>query len=148
MELLDTEIRVQTELLRKSSGLEAVSNAKWIKNYGGRPREFIGEIMGQEWYGPDWMAWRAFVAAVFNEPLNDEELAIFKRCTGLEEPPIGFQSEVWVPVGRRGGKSRIFALIAVYMALCCDWRGYLAPGELGHIVVLAATREQAAALMG
>jgi len=142
------------KLLRIRLGLpesEPSPNAAWIERFGGRPREFIGEILGElgeGWYEDGWASWRAFVAALFAEPLTAVELAKFSACTGLDFPPAARQREAWVPVGRRGGKSRVLAMIAVYLAVCVDWTPYLAKGERGHIVVLAAQLKHAAAIMG
>lgn len=122
-------------------------NARWIERFGGRPREFIGEIIGFEWYEDGWIGWRSFVATVFAEPLDADELEVYQHCTGRISPPAEPSLEVWEPVGRRGGKSRVLALIAVYLAVCVDWTPHLSPGERGHIVVLAAQRKQAAAIM-
>jgi hypothetical protein len=130
---------------RVASG-EAV-NSSWIEDYGDNPRDFIGLFLGAEWYESDWTAWRAFVAALFGQPLSPDELDLYQQCTQLDDHD-GPYSEAWVPVGRRGGKSRILAYIAVYLAVCRDWRAYLAPGENGHIVVLAAQLKQAHAIMG
>jgi hypothetical protein len=52
-------------------------------------------------------------------------------------------SEAALVVGRRGGKSRVLALIAVYLACFRDYAPYLAPGEVATIAVLAANRPQA-----
>jgi hypothetical protein len=49
--------------------------------------------------------------------------------------------ELWAIIGRRGGKSKIAAAIATYIA--CFIRHKLTPGEVGHILVLAASRDQA-----
>jgi hypothetical protein len=49
-------------------------------------------------------------------------------------------------VGRRGGKSRILALIAVYLACFRDYAPYLAPGEVATIGVLAVDKGQARAI--
>jgi hypothetical protein len=46
-------------------------------------------------------------------------------------------------VGRRGGKSLISALTAVYLACFRDYRDVLSPGETGVLMVLAADRRQA-----
>jgi hypothetical protein len=54
--------------------------------------------------------------------------------------------ELWAVVGRRGGKSRIAALIAVYLALFATHR--LAAGERGLVLVLAASIEQAGVVFG
>jgi phage terminase large subunit-like protein len=46
-------------------------------------------------------------------------------------------------IGRRGGKSRVLALIAAYLSVFRDWTPYLSPGERAHVVVIAADRKQA-----
>jgi hypothetical protein len=46
-------------------------------------------------------------------------------------------------VGRRGGKSMVLALVAVFLAAFVDWAPFLSPGERGTIMVLAADRRQA-----
>ncbi len=51
--------------------------------------------------------------------------------------------EAWLVVGRRGGKSRIAALVAVWLACFRDYRAFLAPGERGTLMVIAADRRQA-----
>lgn len=44
--------------------------------------------------------------------------------------------------GRRGGKSRVAALVAVFLALFRDYRGVLAAGERGTVMLLAADTRQ------
>jgi hypothetical protein len=96
------------------------------------------------WFREDsWRAWRAFLAAVFALPMSEAELALYRECTGRQAPPAEPQSEAWLIVGRRGGKSRILALIAVYLATFRDYSAHLAPGERAGIVVLAADKGQA-----
>ena len=46
-------------------------------------------------------------------------------------------------VGRRGGKSRMLALVAVYLACFRDYAPHLAPGEVATIGVLAVDKGQA-----
>ena len=46
----------------------------------------------------------------------------------------------WIICGRRGGKSLVLALIAVYLATFYDWSAYLSPGERGTIMVIAPDR--------
>ena len=121
----------------------------WAYGYAGKPREFIGEILGGQWYGSAWTAWRSFISAVFGEEFEEEEeAAIYTECTERLEVPTTRPSSVWMPIGRRGGKSRILAAIAVYLGATYDWSPYLSPGELGVIPVLAADRRQARTIMG
>ena len=49
----------------------------------------------------------------------------------------------WRVIGRRGGKSQIAALIAVYLAAFRDYSEVLAAGERGTLMVIAADRRQA-----
>jgi hypothetical protein len=91
----------------------------------------------------DWQAWRAFLSAVFALPLTDDELQIYSEATGRASPPVDPVREAWLVVGRRGGKSFILALIAVYLAAFKDYRQYLSPGERATVMVIAADRRQA-----
>jgi hypothetical protein len=119
----------------------------WSAGYEGRPVEFIGELIGPAWWGSDWAAWRVFVKTLFGLPLETEELEIYRKCTGLAEYRPYAHREAWMPVGRRGGKSRVMAMIAVYLAVCIDYSKYLAPGEVGFVVVLSDSRDHAAIIM-
>ena len=121
----------------------------WARSYAGRPVEFIGEVMGATWWTEEWRAWRVFIKALFGVPIDDaQELAIFRECTGRQDPPTEPARECWMPIGRRGGKSRVLALLAVYLAVCFDWQQYLAPGERGYLSILAAFRLQASTIVG
>jgi hypothetical protein len=82
--------------------------------------------------------------AAFGAPLNEDELTRFKLVAGNREPPIGRVRELWAIIGRRGGKSRIAAAIAAYLATCVNHAGKLSPGETGVVLVLAASMSQAA----
>ena len=91
----------------------------------------------------DWSAWFAFLAAVFGLDMDEDQRAIYKRTTGRTEPPRKPFAEGWLVVGRRGGKSFITALVAVWLAAFRDYREFLQPGERGTVLILAADRKQA-----
>lgn len=93
-----------------------------------------------------WRAWRAFLAALFGLPMGEDAMAVYRACTGRTEAPSGF-SEAALIVGRRGGKSFILAVVAVYLAMFRDWRPHLAPGERGIVMVIATDRRQARVIM-
>lgn len=97
------------------------------------------------WFRPPetWQAWAAFLAALFGLPMGAAELELFRQHTGRTDPPTEPAREGWVIVGRRGGKSRVSALVAVYLAAFRDYSAVLAPGERGTVMVLAADRRQA-----
>ena len=91
--------------------------------------------------GASWQTWRALLKAMFALPLTASELEVYRQLTGRSRVPAGPCREVWLLVGRRGGKSIIAALIAVYQTTCR--RFHLAPGERGVFMVIAADRAQA-----
>ncbi len=95
-----------------------------------------------------WASWMVFLKALFGLPMTAEELAIYQQATGRGDAPTTQGREAWLVCGRRAGKSFILALIAVFLACFCDWSPYLAPGERGTIVIVAADRKQGRAIMG
>lgn len=93
--------------------------------------------------GADWTPWRAFLAALFGLPMTPAELAIYRECTGRQQAPTKPASEAWMPVGRRGRKSAIMAVVAAYVGAYRDHSLYLAPNERARIPVLSKTKEDA-----
>ena len=100
-------------------------------------------VFAPHFRGASWKPWKAALAAIFALPMDDEALATYRACTGRSAPPGVPFTEAALCVGRRGGKSRVLALIAVYLASFRDYRPHLAPGECATIVVMAANRAQA-----
>jgi hypothetical protein len=90
-----------------------------------------------------WAAWCVFLSALFGLPLDPAQLEVFGQCTGRKAPLASGYVEAWLTVGRRGGKSVILALIAVYLAIFKRWSDRLVPGERGTVLVIAADRRQA-----
>lgn len=101
------------------------------------------------WFRPakTWAAWRGFLAVQFGLSVPEDQKALVLACTGRQSVPEGGFNEAWLVCGRRGGKSRILALIAVFLATFKDWTGHLAPGERGTILILATDRRQARTIM-
>lgn len=100
------------------------------------------KIFGNEFQGPSWDRWRVFLAALYG-PLDDDDLAVFRHHTGRATAPSTPFREAALICGRRGGKSRILALIAVYIAAFVDHRPKLAAGEYATVAIIAADRRQA-----
>lgn len=95
--------------------------------------------------GTTWDAWRAFLKAIFALPMSDVDGDVVRRCTGRQALPTVPAREAWMIVGRRGGKSRVAALLAVFLA--CFRRYTLAAGERGVVQVIAADRRQARVIL-
>jgi hypothetical protein len=105
-------------------------------------------VFGQHFVDEEsWAQWRIFLKALFGLEMSDEEHAVYRECTGRDDHPDKLSTSATLIVGRRGGKSRILALVAVFLAAFKDWRPYLAAGERGHIMIVAGDREQAQAIM-
>src|ERR1019366_1962944 len=93
--------------------------------------------------GATWRAWRGFLTALFALPMDDAQRALYTAHTGRSEPPGAPFKEAALVVGRRGGKSRVLALVATYLATFRDYTPFLAPGEVATVAVIAADRKQA-----
>jgi hypothetical protein len=105
-------------------------------------------LFGRWFQGASWDAWRTFLCALFGLPFpTTTDVEIFGRHTGRTAAPPSPAREGWVIVGRRGGKSRIAALVAVYLAAFRTYSGVLAPGEVGTLAIIAADRRQARVVM-
>ena len=95
----------------------------------------------------DWTAWRAFLAALFGLSLTDRERTLFEAHTRRVTPPAEPFAEAALVIGRRGGKSFVLAVLAIFLACFRDYRQYLQPGECATILVVAADRKQARTIM-
>jgi hypothetical protein len=99
-------------------------------------------------YPGSWHAWFTFLATVFGETdeLDEDDLALFRECTGRETPRGPYRT-VHLCCGRRAGKSYISALIACYLACFKNYKPYLAAGQRAMIVIVCPDRLQATNLM-
>ncbi len=93
--------------------------------------------------GDTWKPWRAFLAALFALPMDDAAQTLYWAHTGRQDAPEAPFKEAALVIGRRGGKSRVLALIAVFLATFRDYAPHLAPGEVATVAVIAADRRQA-----
>jgi hypothetical protein len=109
-------------------------------------RNLLGAALGDV---VSWQTWRTVLKAAFAEALTDEERALFGVVAGGRALPSSRVRELWCgPIGRRSGKSRMAAAVAVHIAALTDHRARLVPGEIGTVAVIAASREQANTVFG
>ena len=94
-----------------------------------------------------WKSWIVVLKAIFGLPMDHEELKIFQKNTGRKRVPADQFSETFLIIGRRGGKSFMSAIIAVYLAIFVDWKEHLRPGEIGYIMCIANDRKQAGVVL-
>jgi hypothetical protein len=105
------------------------------------------KVFARHFRGDGWGAWLTFLRALFALPITDEQLEIYKQHTGRSSPPTAPSREAWLVIGRRGGKSFVLAVIAIFLACFKDWRAFLGPGEVGTVMIIAADRRQARVIM-
>lgn len=92
--------------------------------------------------GSTWTPWRRLLRTTLALPQSPGDGAFFREHTGRTDTPAHAASECWVVAGRRAGKSRIAALVALHQAIAFD-AARLAPGELAVVPLIAADRRQA-----
>ena len=80
-----------------------------------------------------WAAWKVFLRALFAEAAGPDDLEVYRARTGRTAWPSAAFTEAALIVGRRGGKSRILAPIAVYLGCFRDYAPHLAAGEVATI---------------
>jgi hypothetical protein len=108
-----------------------------------RDGRLLGAALGNT---ASWSTWIAVLKAAFALGLTDEQRALFASVAGQRMPPQDRVRELWCLCGRRAGKSRIAALVAVYIALFTPVD--LARGESGAVLVLANGINQARLVFG
>ena len=91
-----------------------------------------------------WRAWMTVAACLFGLAygLSAEDQAFALLLLGRKVLPSEPAREFWGIFGRRGGKSRFVAWIAVYLAVFRDYRGVLARGERGVGMIVCPDRRQ------
>ncbi len=110
----------------------------------------IDPVLFGRWFaGDSYAVPRAFIAALFGLPLPTATACeAYFRHTGRSVYAPGTPCrEAWLVVGRRGGKSRLAAFVAIYLACFRRYDDVLAPGEVGTVAIIAADRRQARVIM-
>ncbi|NWO04617.1 MAG: hypothetical protein HLX50_02595 [Alteromonadaceae bacterium] len=103
-------------------------------------------LFGDQFAGESFAAWRALLAGFYGLKLSKDELHYWRELTGRESAPEAAHDELWMAIGRRGGKSQAAALLAVFHACFIDYTDQLSPGEVATVLCLAADRKQARAV--
>lgn len=104
-------------------------------------------LFGDQFGGESFKPWVALLSAFHALTLNSTERDTFEAITGRTDSPQEACEELWLVIGRRGGKSQCAALLAVYYACFIDYRDRLSPGEIATVRVMAADRPQARTVM-
>src|SRR5439155_14474742 len=84
-------------------------------------------------FGPTWSSWTVVAKAIDALPMTAAEDEFFRAHAGRQALPAAPARELWIACGRRSGKSRFAALLAVHAA--CFRTYLLAPGERGVVML-------------
>jgi hypothetical protein len=102
----------------------------------------------QPWFpGSTWDGWRTVLKGIYALPMTDDEALFFRAISG-RDPPKHRAKEVWIVVGRRGGKDSVASVIAAHAAALFQDDGNLRPGERAIVMCLAVDRSQAGIVLG
>ena len=101
--------------------------------------DFVTRLKLVEPGGPT-LGHRTFLKSIYGLELDVDELDFYCRATGSKTYDPREQREITAIIGRRGGKTRLAAQIAVYEAIR-DHK--LPPGERAFILVIAPVLKQA-----
>jgi hypothetical protein len=109
-------------------------------------RRLLGAGLLADGDAATWSTWLTVLRAAFGIELSDDELELFHAIAGNRKPPRRRVRQLWALVGRRGGKSRIAAMVAVYVAIFVPHR--VAAGERPMVLVVAPSQDQAGVCLG
>jgi hypothetical protein len=90
-----------------------------------------------------WRPWLIYLKALYGLGMREDELKLFRECTGRTIIPSAPFSASIALVGRRGGKSRIAATIAAFEAMLGSHEENLNQGERGWVFCIATDKDQA-----
>lgn len=119
--------------MKKPTFIQAIKDERIFK-------PFLTQVTGSLTSWRHWLVIAKIISGV--KRLNDEEMALLFECTGLREVPERPLKELFLCIGRRGGKTTFVVLKAAYDAIWGGWEKYLGPGEKGYIFLIAATKDQ------
>ena len=103
------------------------------------------QLLGSVLAGDSWSSWRTLMIAAMGEPLLDDERETFTKLTGRAHEPLARVEELAAVVGRRGGKSRAMATLAVYIAGLCTHP--LVRGEGGICLAIGPDQKQSSIVL-
>jgi hypothetical protein len=101
------------------------------------------DLLGTLLLGETWEPWRIILIAANGEPLDERERAIFTQLTGRAHEPLTPAEELHAYVGRRSGKTKAVATLAIFRGALCDYSDKLSIGERAVVAVLSASVWQA-----
>jgi hypothetical protein len=105
-------------------------------------------LAGPEFSNESWAVWRCVARLIDGDAhlLTETERELVLKLTGRSTLPTAVPDQMAVGAGRRSGKSRFCALMAVWYA-SQDYRSRMSPGESAVVALCAPDRKQAGLLL-
>jgi hypothetical protein len=85
--------------------------------------------------------WRAMLSAAFNAPMDAGQEEAYNCATDRTTQPANLR-ELWMIIGRRGGKDAVGAFIALYLACSRNWKREFKSGETVVGMIICPDRKQ------
>lgn len=99
------------------------------------------ELFGSHFQGPSYRAWKMVARVISNVKLSPREMKMFRQISQRKKVPKKLR-EICCIIGRRGGKSKFAAALALYLVCFRDWSKALSAGEIGTGMIIAPDRRQ------
>lgn len=113
----------------------------FVGKYRGDPLGFITNGL-RELREDSWAPWRTVLKAAYGQPLDVMETAFFRQVAE-RDPPSKRVKELWLIVGRRGGKDSVASMMTLQAAVYADEGVALRPGERIMVPLFATNKTQA-----
>ena len=104
-------------------------------------------LLGEHYQGDTWENWKALLTGFYGLKLEQDYLNRFNSLTSRKQAKYKAFNELWLVIGRRGAKSRMAALIAVYEAVFVNHKDKLSAGEVATVMCISADRKQSRTVM-
>lgn len=116
------------------------------------PPPFAGNMLSMmdlaELDDSSWDAWRSFWRAGYALLPSPRDLELYHFHTGRQTYPTQPFREIWMVIGRGGGKSINAGLVALFLAISRDYTRELARGGVAVIPLVGGDQKQARLVLG
>jgi len=99
------------------------------------------KLFGTHFEEPSYRAWKMVAKVISNAKLSTREVKTSREISQRKTVPKELR-ELCLIIGRRGGKSKFAAALALYLACFRDWAKSLSVGEIGTGMIICPDRRQ------
>lgn len=128
--------------------LENFVKHPWFCNFSPTPAQSVAlkSVFGQHLEKKDHTVWMEYKDddGDFNlRQKSMDEFELYQFMTGKVYDPtkLKYKNKIDLIVGRRGGKTTLAAMLAIYCAIVTNWRPYLQKTRFATVLILSHSRE-------